>query len=313
MVYIFSIENDFSTSEVIDWILYFGYDYCRINSFVDLNKYLTENVIISNTELNLEVTSVWYRRTPKLDLPSNITENPSVDICIREYARSEQLGLFNSVFSRFHDKRWLNNWNNCSPGKFYQLLLAEMAGLNVPNTCIVNTKKQLQLFKDKNKEIIIKSIQDIVPFEINGDSYMQYTKILEDSDIDELTDCFFPCLCQKAIDKNHEIRTFFIDGHCYSMAICSSFDEQTKVDFRRYNDKYPNRTVPYQLPKQIEQNICDFMKAMDLNCGSLDLILDNSGAFYFLEVNPVGQFGMVSYPCNYYLEREIARFLTTQN
>lgn len=312
MVYIFSIENDFSTSEVIDWILYLGHDYCRINSIVDLDKYLAENDILSNSELHTEVTSVWYRRTPKLDLPTSVTENPTVDNCIRVYVRSEQLGLLNSVFSRFQDKKWLNKWNNCSPGKLNQLLIAEKAGLDVPDTCIVNTKKHLQSFKEKNKEIIIKSIQDVVPFEINGDSYLQYTKILEKADIDELTDCFFPCLCQKAIDKNLEIRTFFIDGHCYSMAICSSFDEQTKIDFRRYNDKYPNRTIPYQLPRQIEQNICVFMKTMDLNCGSLDFILDNSGTYYFLEVNPVGQFGMVSSPCNYYLEREIARFLTTQ-
>ena len=29
----------------------------------------------------------------------------------------------------------------------------------------------------------------------------------------------------------------------------------------------------------------------------------------FLEVNPVGQFGMVSLPCNYQLEKRIAQYL----
>jgi hypothetical protein len=29
----------------------------------------------------------------------------------------------------------------------------------------------------------------------------------------------------------------------------------------------------------------------------------------FLEINPVGQFGMVSHPCNYYLEKRIAQNL----
>lgn len=53
------------------------------------------------------------------------------------------------------------------------------------------------------------------------------------------------------------------------------------------------------------------MADLDLNCGSIDMILGNDGLYYFLEVNPVGQFGMVSGPCNYYLERKIANFLCT--
>jgi hypothetical protein len=33
------------------------------------------------------------------------------------------------------------------------------------------------------------------------------------------------------------------------------------------------------------------------------------GREVFLEVNPVGQFGMVSRPCNYQLERKVAELL----
>lgn len=57
--------------------------------------------------------------------------------------------------------------------------------------------------------------------------------------IDQLNDTFFPCLCQKFIDKNLKIRAFFLDGKIYSMGICSTSDEQTKIDFRRYNRKHP--------------------------------------------------------------------------
>lgn len=115
---------------------------------------------------------------------------------------------------------------------------------------------------------------------------------------------------QQKIDKNLEIRAFYLDGRCYSMAICSSFDKQTQVDYRRYNDVKPNRKVPYCLPSHIEKNIDALMKKLKLNCGSLDLILDNNGVYYYLEVNPVGQFGMVSFPCNYNLEKIIAEYLS---
>jgi glutathione synthase/RimK-type ligase-like ATP-grasp enzyme len=111
------------------------------------------------------------------------------------------------------------------------------------------------------------------------------------------------------VPKAYEIRTFYLDGTCYSMAIFSQADPQTRVDFRRYNLDHPNRTVPYRLPETIEARIRETMDALGLVTGSLDLIRRPDGGFVFLEVNPVGQFGMVSGPCHYQLERRIAEFL----
>jgi D-alanine-D-alanine ligase-like ATP-grasp enzyme len=51
------------------------------------------------------------------------------------------------------------------------------------------------------------------------------------------------------------------------------------------------------------------MNKLDLNCGSIDMIVTPKNEYVFLEVNPVGQFGMVSYPCNYNLEKKIAEYL----
>ena len=53
------------------------------------------------------------------------------------------------------------------------------------------------------------------------------------------------------------------------------------------------------------------MNLIGLNTGSIDMILTPEGDYYFLEVNPVGQFGMISHPCNFYLEEKVANFLTT--
>ena len=42
---------------------------------------------------------------------------------------------------------------------------------------------------------------------------------------------------------------------------------------------------------------------MSLNTGSIDLIKTKSGDYVFLEVNPVGQFSMVSFPCKTFKKR----------
>ena len=46
-----------------------------------------------------------------------------------------------------------------------------------------------------------------------------------------------------------------------------------------------------------------------MKTGSLDLVRTPDGRHVFLEVNPGGQFGMMSEPCNYHLEREVAQYL----
>ena len=60
---------------------------------------------------------------------------------------------------------------------------------------------------------------------------------------------------------------------------------------------------------EIKEKILSFAKYFNLNSGSFDIIKDKKGKYIFLEVNPVGQFGMVSQPCNYNLEQKIAKYL----
>ena len=86
--------------------------------------------------------------------------------------------------------------------------------------------------------------------------------------------------------------------------------KKTNIDFRNYDTENPNRTVPYKLSNKMNEKIDNLMKLLGLNTGSIDILVDKNLNHYFLEVNPVGQFGMVSYPCNYNLEEKISNFLT---
>jgi glutathione synthase/RimK-type ligase-like ATP-grasp enzyme len=127
-----------------------------------------------------------------------------------------------------------------------------------------------------------------------------------------MSDNFFPSLLQHSIPKLYELRIFYLGGDFYSMAIFSQEDEQTKTDFRNYNYQKPNRTVPYKLPQEIEDKLDKFMKEMDLDTGSIDMIVTPRYEYVFLEVNPVGQYEMTSIPCNYYLNEKIAKYLTDE-
>ena len=134
-----------------------------------------------------------------------------------------------------------------------------------------------------------------------------YAKLVEINK--SISDTFFPSLVQNYIPKKIELRIFYLEGEFFSMAIFSQKDNKTNIDFRNYNDDKPNRTVPYKIPKDVEQKLDLLMKTLGLNSGSIDMIVTPDNEYVFLEVNPVGQFGMVSYPCNYNLEKRIAEYL----
>jgi hypothetical protein len=121
---------------------------------------------------------------------------------------------------------------------------------------------------------------------------------------------FYPSLFQQYIPKKYEIRSFYLKGQFRSMAIFSQQNEKTRTDFRNYDYERPNRTVPYNLPKSLENKLHKLMLKLDINCGSMDIIVTPDDQYYFLEVNPIGQFQWLSKGCNYFIERMIAKNLS---
>lgn len=275
-------------------------------------KYHGEDLINPQSDLMKNITGVWFRRCPHYSpypLNKRIDEETRSNLMV--FYKSEHKAAYDYLNSLLSSKRWLNSDETSDPSKTGQLDLAVEAGLNIPEYKVVGSKQVMRTFWEKcNHRAVVKPIQDAHHIPTATGTYLPYTYLLKESDFKDLPEVFFPCMMQKAIDKNIEIRSFFLDGKFYSMGIVSTRDQQTCVDFRRYNDVHPNRRIPFCLPEEIEQKLTRLMASLHLNCGSFDLILDNQGDYYFLEVNPVGQFGMVSYPCNYYLNREIANFLT---
>lgn len=193
--------------------------------------------------------------------------------------------------------------------KLIALKVAAEHGLAIPETLVTSSRETLLQFAVVHSAVVCKSVQNVVHLAREDEVHINYTEILDHSVIETLPERFFPSKFQELIPKHFEVRTFFLDGECHSMAIFSQRDTQTQVDFRKYNDAYPNRCVPFKLPTSIEEKIGKLMQSLDLETGSIDLIRSTNGEFVFLEVNPVGQFGMVSYPCNYGLEELMAKAL----
>ena len=177
---------------------------------------------------------------------------------------------------------------------------------------ITNVISDVVKFIDKHKSIVSKPQSELGLFSFENANYSNYTTIINKEYLlsaEKIPTTFF----QEQLIKSYEVRVFYFYGKCYSMAIFSQLDSQTSVDFRHYNNKNPNRNVPYELKKELQDKIKKLMETLGLDTGSLDFVKTIDGRLVFLEVNPVGQFGMVSFPCNYYIEQIIADHLIKEN
>jgi ATP-GRASP peptide maturase of grasp-with-spasm system len=258
-----------------------------------------------------EVRAVWYRRGGRLDLFSvePAVEDREVSSQLDAHLKDELRETAGSLHAMLGHAPWLTRPTQRKVNKVAALQAAVRAGLQVPATIITNSRAELQAFQARHGRIITKSISDGTAFKIGDSKYTIYTEEVQPADVDQLPPTTLPTLAQELLEKAYELRIFYLAGTCYPMAIFSQRDARTSLDFRHYNPERPNRNVPYRLPADVAARVRSLMEAMQLSTGSLDMVRTRDGRLVFLEVNPVGQFGMVSAPCNYYLEKAVAQHL----
>ena len=290
------------------WLDHLGIPFQRLNGedFFDLQH-------LDNLPGNATTAVVWYRRKVG-ELPVQYSlkrDDFATRYTLKRFFISEFNGLHSFLFHTIDREKWLNDpITEDNLNKLQVLALARKFGLTTPFTDVVTTKAGIVRLLETYSELIVKPISECIFVEDQkGGQYKMLTKTINQRTLRTVPEKFFPSLVQEKILKKFEIRTFYLGGECYSMAIFSQNNGKTKEDFRNYDDARPNRTVPYKLPAELEARISQLMDALRFRTGSIDLMVDMEGNYYFLEINPVGQFGMVSYPCNYFLEEKMARLL----
>lgn len=329
MILILSHEHlDEPTNYIIDWLLYHNANFIRLNgsdfSFTsNLKIDLIDNTVRDNNGRVIsaaDINVVWYRRwvapSEKKTYFGSFLENGFTDDetllieTYNKYLQQESTIYTNGIFSIFKDKLWIPKPNKArgNINKLDVLLRAKDVGLKIPNTIVTSCKKDVIDFLAANGSIITKPIYEANTFRYKEIEKPLLTAEVNDEDIQEFPDTFFPSLFQNNIKKEFEIRTFIHRNKIYSMAMFSQNDAQTSVDFRNYNIEKPNRYVPFDLPDEVENKLLILLEDLELNTGSIDLIYDGED-YIFLEINPVGQFGMVSVNCNYHLGKMIAEDL----
>ncbi len=318
MILLFSNDEDISTTKVIKWIVDLGHAFTRINggeiqylSDLYLGEKEGSRLIYQDQKIALEsIDAYWYRRG-RLEIMSeqNLEKNTLLSETVRPHLVYELRILEEYWMELLLQKRSIGDMKKGSLNKLLVLQTAKDCGLKIPETIATGEKDKLQAFLEHHPSLICKPLFEVPKFHQTFDQLQIWTEKFDLDLLDRLEDTFFPSLFQELVEKKYEIRVFYLKGKCYSNAIFSQLNEKTSVDFRIPPDGVPNRRVPFQLPETTRLKIVKLMETLNLDCGSIDLMVTPGGDYVFLEVNPIGQFGMTSFCGNFHLEKEIAKYL----
>lgn len=314
MFLIITYQQDLTTNQLIDWLIAAAVPYFVLGEkdILEIIKIDIENeeytVRTKKGLLELHKIEAVLIRKGELFIDNIFAVEDLFDEQIKSYFKDELQTV--KIFLQFilMEKKCFNSFFTQRINKLIALHFAKEAGLLIPNT-IITTEKESTLEFLANQNTITKPIYETLFISKDDVNIKNYTNVVKYDDLKGKDNSFFPSLLQTEIQKKYELRIFVIANTCYSMAIFSQQSAQTSVDFRNYNHQKPNRTVPYLLPKIIERKIRKFMNLCRLKTGSIDMAVDTQNNHIFFEVNPVGQFGMVSAPCNYALEQKIVDLL----
>lgn len=221
--------------------------------------------------------AVWWRRVRPFEI------DPAVGPADRrQFAHSETeqavLGMLDSI-----DAPWINprGADDAAHRKPLQWTQAAAVGLTLPPTCVTTSADAARAFCDAHRGagVVFK------PFLASIADWRE-TRLVEAEDLARLELVrLAPVIFQRCI-QGVDLRVTVI-GEAMFAAEIDARDSDYPTDMRMVIGQAKIRAV--ELPAALAARLLALMRRLGLVYGAIDLKQDARGDYYFLEVNPAGQ------------------------
>lgn len=307
MILIVTHKQDYTADYIINQLNERGLSYHRFN---------TEDILAENIAMNYPgdhahrlfgqstFDAVWYRR---IKLPE-LTE---VTVAENEYLLGETESYLENILSVFPAGRWLSSPQaiQLAENKCLQLREAVATGWKIPQTLVTCEADRITEFYKSNRQTVVKPLGRSRIAGSDGNARIIFTNLLQPEHIDKITSSSLtPAIYQEYIEKEYEVRVTVVDKQAFAAVVYSQGDEQAQVDWRKKRIPFQ----PYTLPETLSQKCIELTARLNLSFSAIDLVKGKDGQYYFLEINPNGQWVWIETDTGLPISEAIINYLYAQ-
>lgn len=321
MILLLTSEYEENVNSIIENLESRGYEWQRINSektsykngiSIDFNS---NEVSLNGTNLN-SVGAVYCRKWGRFGINKwqSAVAQYRDEIAPTDFAISDTKHIYRYLKYALNDRFWLNRLDNFDDyiNRLIQMAEAKRVGFKIPNSIVTQSYDELTNFYSENDGNIITKVTGQIPASLQS---MCYTTKVEEDFLElassDLPNC--PTLFQSYVDKKYEIRSTVVGDKIFSAIIDSQSHD---LDLVKFDWRYANADTaiyPVELPDKVNTKILNLMKSLKLDFGAIDLILTHDDEYYFLEVNPEGQWGWIEVETGLQITNEIVEKLVYED
>jgi glutathione synthase/RimK-type ligase-like ATP-grasp enzyme len=239
---------------------------------------------VGSKEIDLlsEVDTVWFRRPYTFDF----TIKDPVQLKVAE---EEVRDVLDGLWLLLQQKYWVSDPAAITKARLkpYQLKVAAEFGLHVPVSLITNDPVRAKSFAS-SQPTVFKPMTGY-SFDYGDRTETAFTTLLTDQHIEQLHVVKAQhVLLQHCIEKHHELRVTFAGGKFFTCRFDLP-DYESVVDWRYPENAEIVQYTEAKLPEEIELKTRHLLEKLNLKYAAVDFAVDAQGNFFFLEVNPIGQ------------------------
>lgn len=233
-----------------------------------------------------DIRAAYFRRPGSPEIDKAVQDTGEHAYCVGEWA-----AVLKTLYSRL-EPRWLNAPAAImmAEDKPRQLLAASVAGFQIPETLVTNAFSSATAFLS-GPASIAKPLREA---RIDGDAekVIFTNRVGALSERDARAFKAAPMILQREILKRADVRVTVVGERVFATAIESQVRAETEVDWRR-GGIVELAHDPIDLPSDITARCVALVRALNLGFGAIDLVWGQDGAFWFLEINPNGQWAWI--------------------
>ncbi len=210
----------------------------------------------------------------------------------------------------FRNCRWIN-----PPGATYtaehkalQLSVAAELGFAVPHTVITNSGNDIDRVAAGATSVAVKGLDTVLLRDGDSEAF-GYTRLLDCDELRRHELQSAPFILQNALRRKLDLRVTVVGDRLWAVDVVAGGQPingdwriaKGAADFRRYD-----------LPGDVADRCVALVSSLGLVFGAIDLALQD-GTYYFLEINPTGEWGWLADGLDLPIAEAIATYLTGED